>query len=118
MILLATREISRQFDADPVFHSVSIEIRPGDRIGLVGPNGTGKTTLLRILAGFDEPDVGQVERHPNADVALLEQEADFSPHRSLLEEAKSGLASLYELQRESAEIAEQMAATSNSQESD
>lgn len=116
MILLAARELSRQFEAQPLFRHVTFDVRPGDKIGLVGPNGTGKTTLLNILAGLDDPDVGQVERHPSTDVALLEQELDLSRPRTLLEEARAGLAHLYELQEEAARLADTMAAESDSSE--
>jgi ATP-binding cassette, subfamily F, member 3 len=109
MLLLSAKSVSRQFDAEPVFHNVSFEIRTGEKVGLVGPNGTGKTTLMNILAGLDEPDEGVVETHSSAQVALLEQQADFAPGRTLLEEARSGLAHLYRLQSESLELAEQMA---------
>jgi len=105
MILLSLQEVVRQFDADPVLQGVSLEIRPGERVGLVGPNGAGKTTLMRILAGLDHPDRGEVTRHRSADVALLEQEADYSSERTVLDEAREGLAALYALQRESAELA-------------
>jgi ATP-binding cassette subfamily F protein 3 len=91
-------------------NGVTFEVRPGERIGLVGPNGAGKTTLLKILAGLDHPDVGEVSLHTSADLALLEQEADFSSERTLLDEAKSGLAALYALQHESAELAAAIAA--------
>ena len=56
---------------------VSLTIVPTSRIGIVAPNGTGKTTLLRILAGLDRADSGTVERHPpTATVGYLPQEAD------------------------------------------
>ena len=100
MILLSARDLSRQFDTEPVFAGVNFDVRPGERIGLVGPNGTGKSTLMNILAGFDEPDIGQVEKHATCDVAMLEQEANFPDGRTLLEEAKIGLQHLYELQDE------------------
>jgi ATP-binding cassette subfamily F protein 3 len=105
MILLSLQEVLRQFDAAPVLQGVSLEIRPGEHVGLVGPNGAGKTTLMRILAGLDHPDRGEVTRHRSADVALLEQEADYSSERTVLDEAREGLAALYALQRESAELA-------------
>jgi ATP-binding cassette, subfamily F, member 3 len=110
MILLSVKQVTRQFDADPVLNAISFDLRPGERVGLVGPNGAGKTTLLKILVGLDHPDVGEVHRHPSADIALLEQEADFSTERSLWEEAKSGLDTLYRLQHESALLAAEIAA--------
>jgi ATP-binding cassette, subfamily F, member 3 len=109
MILLTVRELSRQFDVDPVFRDVTFDVRAGEKIGLVGPNGTGKTTLLKILGGQDEPDTGQINRHSGSTVAILEQDARFAPERTLIEEAKSGLAHLYELQHQAIALAEQMA---------
>lgn len=109
MILLTIRDLSRQFDVDPVFRDVTFDVRAGEKIGLVGPNGTGKTTLLKILAGQDEPDTGQIERHSGSTISLLEQDAQFAEGQTLLQEAKSGLAHLYGLQSEAIELAEQMA---------
>jgi len=111
MLLLAARDLARQFDVDPVFRNVSLEVRAGEKIGLVGPNGCGKTTLLHILAGVDEPDVGTVERHPTTTFGLLEQEAEFTPERTLRAEVQDGLAPLYRLQAEAHELADKLAQT-------
>jgi ATP-binding cassette subfamily F protein 3 len=109
MLLLSVRDLSRQFDVEPVFRGVTFDVRAGEKVGLVGPNGCGKTTLLSILAGRDEPDEGTIERPPSATCGLLEQQADHPLDRSLIEEARQGLAHLYELQTTSHDIAEKMA---------
>ncbi|GAB4152472.1 MAG: ABC-F family ATP-binding cassette domain-containing protein [Planctomycetaceae bacterium] len=108
MILLTAKSLTRQFDVDPVFRNIGFTIHSGEKIGLVGRNGTGKTTLLNILAGIDEPDTGTVERHPSIDVALLEQEANLSSEATLLDIAKSGLAHLYDLQNEATDLAKEI----------
>ena len=116
MLLLSVRDLARQFDVEPVFRHVSFEVRAGEKIGLVGPNGCGKTTLLHILAGKDESDVGAIERHPSATVGLLEQEAEFTSDRTLRAEVQAGLDHLYRLQSDAHEIAERMAAVSDAAE--
>src|SRR5438552_3654453 len=60
MLLLSCTNLSRGYDATPLFEGVAFELHAGDRVGLVGPNGAGKTTLLKVLAGLDEPDTGKV----------------------------------------------------------
>jgi ATP-binding cassette subfamily F protein 3 len=91
MLLLSCTGLTRGFDAGPLFQNVGFEIRAGDRIGLVGPNGAGKTTLLRILAGLEQPDDGTVRLHAGARVALLKQQPEWQPGRSLFAEARSAL---------------------------
>lgn len=100
MLLLSVNNIVRQFDAAPVLDGVTFEICSGEKVGFVGPNGAGKTTLMKILAGLDEPDSGECILHASAQATLLEQAAQFSEQRTLLDEAKIGLAPLYALQRE------------------
>ncbi len=109
MNLLSVHEISRQFDSEPVFQNVSFEVYSNDKIGLIGPNGCGKTTLLSCLANKDYPDKGDIELANTAEIALLEQETDFAPNETVLDVAKSGLEHLYQLQDRSQNLAEKMA---------
>ena len=69
---LVAHNISKSYAATQVLDGVSLVVSPGDRVGIVGPNGIGKSTLLRILAGLEEPDGGRVLRHGG--VACLRQE--------------------------------------------
>jgi ATP-binding cassette, subfamily F, member 3 len=91
MLLLSCEGLSRGFDAGPLFQNVGFELHAGERVGLVGPNGVGKTTLLKILAGLDKPDEGTTRLHAGARVALLRQQPNFAPGRTLFAEAKSAL---------------------------
>src|SRR6266542_1740025 len=91
MLLLSCSRLTRGFDEGALFTDVGFELQAGERVGLVGPNGAGKTTLLRILAGEDRPDDGEVRLHAGARSALLRQQPEFAPGRTLFDEAKSAL---------------------------
>jgi ATPase subunit of ABC transporter with duplicated ATPase domains len=81
---LVARNISKSFGPRVVLERVSFTVGPQSRIGVVAPNGTGKSTLLRILAGIDAPDSGQLERSPPAaTVGYLPQEAERRPGQTL-----------------------------------
>ncbi len=75
MSLLTARDLSRAFGAEDVFTGVSLAIPHQARIALVGPNGIGKTTLLRLLVGLDRPDSGAIHRARALRVGYLPQEA-------------------------------------------
>ena len=94
MLLLSCTDLSRGFDQGPLFEDLGFELYAGQRVGLVGPNGVGKTTLLRLLAGRDTPDTGESRLHAGARVALLQQQPEFVPGRSLFDEARSALQEL------------------------
>ncbi|MEU8263660.1 ABC-F family ATP-binding cassette domain-containing protein [Micromonospora sp. NPDC048999] len=85
-----------------VLDGVSLTASPGRRIGLIGENGVGKSTLLRLLAGMDKPDAGSVTRPP--DLGFLQQELPYDPDASIadvlddaLREAREDLAELERL---------------------
>jgi len=113
MILLDVVDIKKRYGPDPVLDGVTFEVRPGDRIGLVGPNGSGKTTLLRIIAGKEDADAGACNFHNEAHLGYLEQQPHFDADRTLHDEAKSALANLLALQQEALEVAADIAATSD-----
>jgi ATPase subunit of ABC transporter with duplicated ATPase domains len=74
---LAANTITKSYGDTVVLDGLSLSITPSSRIGVVGPNGIGKSTLLRLLAGLEEPDSGSVRREPpGLDVAYLVQERD------------------------------------------
>ncbi|UKD51398.1 ATP-binding cassette domain-containing protein [Amycolatopsis sp. FU40] len=77
MTALRAHEIVRVLGERRVLDGVSVTAAPGRRIGVIGENGTGKSTLLRVLAGVDAPDRGEVERPP--DLGFLHQEMPFDP---------------------------------------
>jgi ATP-binding cassette subfamily F protein uup len=82
--LISCRDISKSYGARTLFEGVGLSINEGDRIGVIGPNGTGKTTLLRILAGDEEPDTGTIFRRKQVRVAQVPQESRFDPDESVL----------------------------------
>ncbi len=75
MPVLTTTELSHAYGAAELFHDLSLAVEARDRIGLVGPNGVGKTTLLLILAGLLEPLGGRVDRAAGLTLGYLRQEA-------------------------------------------
>lgn len=60
MSILSAQNLAKYFGAQDVFREISVDLARGDKVALVGPNGTGKTTLLRILLGLEEPTEGSV----------------------------------------------------------
>ena len=76
MPVLSATNLSKSFGAQDILFDVSCAVPHGGRVALVGPNGTGKTTLLRILAGLEEPTTGQVHRMRGLTMGYLPQQAD------------------------------------------
>lgn len=85
MPLISVTNLSKSFGAADIFSGVTFSLARGARLALVGANGVGKTTLLRILVGLDEPSSGTVNRARNIRLGYLPQEADFEIDGTLWE---------------------------------
>ena len=92
--------VGRWFGDRELLHDVSFRLAHSDRVGLVGPNGTGKTTLLRIAAGLDEPDAGTVAYARGTRLGFLRQELLESATGTVEEHARGAAAHLRELEDE------------------
>ncbi|QEH39770.1 ABC-F family ATP-binding cassette domain-containing protein [Chitinophaga sp. XS-30] len=77
--------LTKSFGITPLFENISFHIEEGDKIALVALNGTGKSTLLKILSGKETADSGKVWIHKDVTVVMLEQTSDFKLDRSVLE---------------------------------
>ncbi|MFO8150998.1 MAG: ABC-F family ATP-binding cassette domain-containing protein [Trueperaceae bacterium] len=77
MILASLQRVDRHHGEQTVLAGASLELRPGERLALIGRNGAGKTTILRLLAGREAPDGGETYRRPGITFGLLDQDARF-----------------------------------------
>ncbi|MBD2008689.1 ATP-binding cassette domain-containing protein [Microcoleus vaginatus ZQ-A3] len=84
--MLRLEHISKIYPTGVVLKDVTWEVKPGDRIGLVGVNGAGKSTQLKIIAGEIEPTAGEVIRPASLHIAYLSQEFEIDPTRTVREE--------------------------------
>ncbi|GAB4438790.1 MAG: ABC-F family ATP-binding cassette domain-containing protein [Anaerolineae bacterium] len=94
MPVLTASRLAKSYGALDVFDNVSVEIPHGAKIALVGPNGVGKTTLLRLLIGLEAPSEGAVSRMRGLTVGYLPQEADIMGARTLWDEMLTAFADL------------------------
>lgn len=77
MNIINIEHISKIFGEKTIFEDASFGIHEGDKIGIIGINGTGKTTLLKMIAGLEEPDEGQIIKQNNLKIAYLQQNPEF-----------------------------------------
>lgn len=91
MILLSAQNISKTYMERKVLNNVSFFLNEGDKVGIIGINGTGKSTLLRILAGAEEADSGNIIRTNGVRISYLPQIPEFDSHGTILEQVMKHL---------------------------
>ena len=108
--MLTARHIHKTYGIQPILQDISFSVSNNERVGLIGPNGCGKTTLMRILAGIEQPDFGTVVlTRQNLRIGYLAQGMDFDPEQTLQTALKLDSASQAELEAEVASLAHDLA---------
>lgn len=94
-MLISAENISKNYGMKQLLDGVSLYLNVGDRIGIIGINGTGKSTLLKIIAGVSHPDRGSIASKPNIQISYLPQDPEMNNDLTVLEQVLSDMPSQY-----------------------
>ena len=108
MILLQGQGLARTFADEVLFENITIHIQENSRIAIVGRNGTGKSTLLKMLAGIEEPSLGAVSKKKDLSIGYLDQYADIQSSRTVWEEMVHLFEDVETLKKQAQKAAEQL----------
>lgn len=100
MRMLTVENVSKSYGDKPLFNGLSFSIAEGQRAGIIGVNGTGKSTLLKIIAGAEIPDTGEMTHTRGYTISYLSQQPDFKENLTVLEQVFHGDTPLIRLLRE------------------
>ena len=89
-MLLSAEHLSKNYGMKTLLEDVDIYLEAGEKIGVIGVNGTGKSTLLRVLSGDEHPDEGTVRLDPGVQVSCLRQNPDMDPEATVLQQVFLG----------------------------
>ncbi|MFQ5592603.1 MAG: ribosomal protection-like ABC-F family protein [Anaerolineae bacterium] len=106
--MLAVNKISKTYGDQRILSGVSFVINSRDRVGLVGPNGCGKTTLLRIIGGLEQPDAGHVFVDPSTTLGYLPQGLEPAPGETVGQIVRAGIPGLEPARRALSELVSRM----------
>lgn len=107
--MISIDKLGVEFSATPLFLDASFVVNPKDRIALVGKNGAGKSTMLKIIAGMQEPTYGQVARQKDITIGYLPQVMVLADSRTVREEAETAFAHISEMQERLEKMNEEIA---------
>ncbi|QNJ07106.1 ABC transport system ATP-binding/permease protein/ Uup family [Synechococcus sp. MEDNS5] len=102
--MLRLERVSKIYPTGEVLRDVTWEVKDGDRIGLVGVNGAGKSTQMKLIAGLEEPTSGQIVRQGEPRIAFLQQEFDVDPERTVREELFQAFGEAAQVLREQKQV--------------
>jgi ATP-binding cassette ChvD family protein len=108
--ILAFNHVRKSYDGKVVLDDVTLAFRPGAKVGVVGPNGMGKSTLLRMMAGLEQPSGGEVRLMPGYSTGILPQEPALDEHETVLGNVAEGVAVTRALAERYHEVAAKLAA--------
>lgn len=100
MKMLTVENISKTYGEKQLFDHISFTISEKERIGLIGINGTGKSSLLKIIAGLDAPDDGKIITAKDYSITFLAQQPELDPNKTVLEQVYHGDAPILKLMRD------------------
>ncbi|HEX2638916.1 MAG TPA: ABC-F family ATP-binding cassette domain-containing protein, partial [Pyrinomonadaceae bacterium] len=99
-MLFRLADIRKSYGGTEVLRGVSFQVNPSEKIGLVGRNGAGKTTVFRIITGNEAPDTGDVAKASNLRIGLLQQHVDFGPGETVHTAALSAFKEIHDIEGE------------------
>ncbi len=108
-MLFRLSEITKSYSAHEVLRGVSFQINPNEKVGLVGRNGAGKTTVFKMITGAETPDEGEIIKVNNLKLGLLEQHVDFTDSETVHTAALSAFQRLHDIEAEMRQLEVQMA---------
>ncbi len=103
---MTIENISKSYSVKTLLKNISFGISEGEKIGIIGVNGTGKSTLLKIIAGVETPETGKITKGNRVRVEYLSQNPNFDEEASVLEQVFKGNSKEMQLLREYQEILE------------
>ena len=107
--MLNIHNISVSFSGEYLFEEVSYQLSPGDRVGLIGKNGAGKSTMLKLLAKEYEVDQGTIAIDKNVTLGFLKQDIDFEKGRTVIAEAQQAFTEIKALEKQIEEVNQALA---------
>ena len=113
--MLNVHNLSISFQGDDLFKDISFRIGSGDRIGLIGKNGAGKSTMLKILSEDMEPDTGEVASDKDLKIGFLRQDIDFEEGRTVLEETYEAFVDIKIIENKIENISDELSKSKNTE---
>ena len=98
--MISVDNLTVSFGGWTLFDQISFLINPKDRVGLVGRNGAGKTTILKLIAGLEQPTSGTVTRSANCTIGYLPQQMQVADTTTLLDETAKAFEEVLSIERE------------------